>query len=118
VSAMKMDEGKGGEEVARVVVVDGVTRFTLHLVGATVPPAQSVGACRQDTGTNGLGFPPCWLRHVAVSTCPAALFLHVALVWVAFEVLPCVQQYPRCTPVVFGAVGGRAVGVVVVVDGA
>jgi hypothetical protein len=47
---------------------------------------------RRGVGTYAFGFPPCWLRQVAPLMWPGALFLQVALEWVAFAVLPCVQQ--------------------------
>jgi hypothetical protein len=78
-------------------------------VGAAVPLVQTPGARgvfgRRDGGTHDAGLPPFLLRHVAVSTCPSVLFLHVLLVWVWFGVLPWVQQYPR------GAGAGTVFGV-------
>jgi hypothetical protein len=90
--------GEGGEETARVLF--GVaTMFMLQDSGwkAAVPPVQGTGVVfgvvpRRDVGMNAFGFPPCWFRQVAPSMCPGALFLQVALEWVAFAVLPCVQQ--------------------------
>jgi hypothetical protein len=65
---MKVEVVMGGEEVARVEGTGCVTMLMLLFSSASVPLAQGAGAVRRDAGTNWFGLPPCWLRHVAVST--------------------------------------------------
>ena len=58
-----------------------------------------------------LVLPPMMLACMAVSLCPSALLVHVALVWPGLTRYPCVQQYPLGLGSVFGCLVAAPVAV-------